>query len=178
MQQSPSLWLPESLVPGGEAGRSQGWRGSVWQLRVQEMTPGQWRSCEHGSGGWWLQPSTAGGCAEEAGKYRCDYGDQLARHTYSPAPRAGKSAHTLMSTETWQLACKHFGLGPSVPCSCKTCCHGPSAHLAETLRQDKHAEQGAHTFPGIAACLLRQSKENNYFSKEHCVITTLSIISS
>lgn len=84
----------------------------------------------------------------------------------------------LMSTETWQLACKSFGLGPSVPCSYKTCCHGPSARLAGVLRQDKHPEQGAHTSPGITACLLRQSRENNYFSKEHCVITTLTIISS
>lgn len=148
------------------------------QVHVQEMTPGQWRSSEHSSGGWWLESSIAGGCAEKAGKYGCDYVDQLARHTYSPAPRAGKSAHTLMSTETWQLAHKRFGLGPSVPCSYNTCCHRPSAHPVEMLLQDKHPEQGAHTFPGIMACLPRQSRENNYFSKEHCVITTLSIISS
>lgn len=118
-----------------------------------------------------------GGCTEKAGKHCCDYVDQLARHTDSPAPRAGKSAHALMSTETWQLARKRFGLGPSVPRSYKTCCHRPAARPAETLRQDTHPEQGAHTFPGITACLLRQSRENNYLSKEHCVIT-MSIISS
>lgn len=93
------------------------------------------------------------------------------------APRAGKNAHALMSTETRQLACKSFGLGPSVPRSDKTCCRRPSARLDETLRQDKHPEQGAHTFPGITACLHRQSRENNYLSKEHCVIT-MSIMSS
>lgn len=107
-----------------------------------EMTPGQWRSCEHGSGGWWLQPSIAGGCAEEAGKYRCDYGDQLARHTYSPAPRAGKSARTLMSTETWQLARKHFGLGPSVPCSAKPAATGPQpAWLKHSGRTNTRSEE-------------------------------------
>lgn len=80
-----------------------------------------------------------------------------------------------MSTETRQLAFKHFGLGPSAPCLYNTCCNGPSACLAEMLLQDEHPEQGAHVFPVITACLFGRSGGNNCFSKEHLVITTLRI---
>lgn len=78
--------------------RRRGWQElgmeKLWVAasHTQEKTLAQWRSPEHGSGGWWLRSSVAGGCAEEAGKQHCDCVDQLARHTYSPAPRAGKSA--------------------------------------------------------------------------------------
>ena len=80
-----------------------------------------------------------------------------------------------MSTETWQLACKRFGLGPSAPCLYNTCCNGPSACLVEMLLQDKYPEQRAHIFPVITACLFGESGGKNYFSEEHLVITTLRI---
>lgn len=177
VRRSPSLWLPESPVPGGEAGRSLAWRSSEWQPHtgdepgtMEEPWTRLWRLVapvqRRGRLHWG---------SREAALWLCGSAGQA--HV-QPRTTGWEKCPQLMSTETWQLACKSFGLGPSVPCSYKTCCHGPSARLAGVLRQDKHPEQGAHTSPGITACLLRQSRENNYFSKEHCVITTLSIISS